>query len=699
MKVSAPEADKFSSPFSLEHEISKIKIPIPLTELVKTNSYRSHILKWLQPSSVVDPVTDVINLQDEKPTIVLGPIVEERDDSTPPFYVSLNVHDKILHNCLLDSGASHNLMPKVVMEELGLEITKAYHDLFSFDSKKVKCLGVIKDLVVSLSQIPAKSLVMDIVVADIPPRFGMLLSRSWCKNLGGSLQMDLSYATIPVFGGEFRRLYREAQLAYIISDNDHSVNHPIYAVDVDLGSSIFHIDNVVQQSFPLTKSVAAPQSAENQNLLWKLYFDGASSREGAGAGVVLISPEHEVITLSYKLEFDTTNNIAEYEALLLGLRAAREMKIQHLKVHGDSELIVQQVRNVYQTKNIRLKDYINEVWDIVEAFFLSFNIVYIPRNQNEQVDSLVVATSTFKPPFPPKLKYEVEVRYMPSIPDNVKHWRVFEEDSEIKRFIEAVDDFSSIHIDQDEDLDEANQNLNFHNMIVGHKILQFPTNHIPKGLVPLEIIFYHNDVPVKLPDPEKEAEVIDCNLGTAANPKHVKLSKFLSAKYRAKYEELLKEFTDIFAWKYEDLRTFDETVIQHKIPLKENVKPFKQKLRQINPLLLPIMEKEVKKLLDAKIIVPLRYSDWIENLVPVRKKNGEIRLCVDFINLNRCSRKDNYPLPKMEHILQRVVGSSRLSMIDGFSGYNQVVFIQMTWRRLHSQHLGVLLCMPGCLLV
>jgi hypothetical protein len=295
---------------------------------------------------------------------------------------------------------------------------------------------------------------------------------------------------------------------------------------------------------------------------------------------------------------------------------------------------------------------------------LSFNIVYIPRNQNEQVDSLAVEASTFKPPFPPKMKYEVEVRYRPSIPDNVKHWRVFEEDSEIKRFIEAIDDFSSIHIDQDEDLDEDNQNLNFHNMIVGHKILQFPTNHIPKGLVPLERIFYHNDVPVKLPDPEKEAEVTDCNLGTVANPKHVKLSKFLSAKYRAKYEELLKEFIDVFSWKYEDLRTFDETIIQHKIPLKENVKPFKQKLRQINPLLLPIMEKEVKKILDAKIIVPLRYFDWIENMVPVRKKNGEIRLCVDFRNLNRCSQKDNYPLPKMEHILQRVVGSSRMSMIE-----------------------------------
>ena len=54
--------------------------------------------------------------------------------------------------------------------------------------------------------------------------------------------------------------------------------------------------------------------------------------------------------------------------------------------------------------------------------------------------------------------------------------------------------------------------------------------------------------------------------------------------------------------------------------MQEAIKPFKQKLRQINPLLLPLIEKEVKKLLDAKIIVPLRYSDWVSNLVPVRKK-------------------------------------------------------------------------------
>ena len=82
----------------------------------------------------------------------------------------------------------------------------------------------------------------------------------------------------------------------------------------------------------------------------------------------------------------------------------------------------------------------------------------------------------------------------------------------------------------------------------------------------------------------------------------------------------------------------------------------------------PVIEKEVKKLLDAKIIVPLRYSSWVANIVPVRKTNGEIRLCVDFINLNISSLKDNYPLPKIEQVLQEVVGAQRISMVDGFSG-------------------------------
>jgi ribonuclease HI len=403
-----------------------------------------------------------------------------------------------------------------------------------------------------------------------------------------------------------------------------------------------------------------------------MFFDGASSREGAGAGVVFVSPAQEIISLSYKLEFEATNNVAEYEALVLGLRAAKEMRIQEVAVFGDAELVVQQIRNAYQAKHPRLRSYRNEVWDLVDSFFSAFNISFIPREENTVADSLAASASNFKVPLPPKFRYDVEVKYRPSIPDNVKHWKVFEDDLEIKKFLETVEEFSEMHIDQDSVSEEKLDGGNFLNKIAERNIVQLPSNHIPRGLVPLERLFDRNDVSLKGEVSEDDTGTIQCNIGTENEPKLIKLSRSLTKEQRSEYIGLLKEFADVFAWTYEDLKTYDTSIIEHKIPLKEEAKPFRQKLRQINPMLLPIMEREVKKLLQAQIIVPLRYSEWVANLVPVRKKNGEIRLCVDFRNLNRSSRKDNYPLPKMEHILQRVTGASRISMIDGFSGYNQV---------------------------
>jgi len=149
----------------------------------------------------VDQMSDTVNVADDEPTILFGPALEgaPKDSEISPFYLSLKLHDLILHNFMLDSSASHNLMPKSIMDKLGLSITRPYHDLYSFDSGRVKCLSLIKDLVLSLDQIPAKNVLMDVVVADIPPRFGMLLSRSWGAKLKGTLQLDFSYTTILVF--------------------------------------------------------------------------------------------------------------------------------------------------------------------------------------------------------------------------------------------------------------------------------------------------------------------------------------------------------------------------------------------------------------------------------------------------------------------------------------------------------------------
>lgn len=124
-------------------------------------------------------------------------------------------------------------MPKTVMEKHRLEITRPYRDLYSFESSKVRCMGLIKDLYVTLTHIPTKSLVMDIVVSDIPPKYDMLLSCSWAAKLQGTLQMDMTYATILVFG-QPRRLYRETLMKYMVSSQENPDNYPLYSIHTDL---------------------------------------------------------------------------------------------------------------------------------------------------------------------------------------------------------------------------------------------------------------------------------------------------------------------------------------------------------------------------------------------------------------------------------------------------------------------------------
>jgi hypothetical protein len=142
-------------------------------------------------------------LEDDKPNIIFGPHFEGARDTIAPFYITLNVHDRLLHNYMMDFGASYNVIPKAIMDRLGLEIIRPYGDLYLFDSRKVKCVGMIKDLVVNLAQIPVKIVLMDVVIPDIPLKYGMLLSKSWGSKLGGSLQLDMAYAMIPIFRGQF----------------------------------------------------------------------------------------------------------------------------------------------------------------------------------------------------------------------------------------------------------------------------------------------------------------------------------------------------------------------------------------------------------------------------------------------------------------------------------------------------------------
>jgi len=180
-------------------------------------SYHKQIEKVMQGKGSTSP-PDTLNVKNEFPTIFVGPHINEKEEFVVPFYETLNIHDNMLHECMSSSSASHNLMPKVVMEKLGLEITKTYHDLYYFDARKVKCYGMIKDMVVTLDQLPIKIIMMDVVVDYVPYNYGMIFSITWVQKLEGTMQMDMTYAIVPFFGGELRRLYRETNFDYVFSD-------------------------------------------------------------------------------------------------------------------------------------------------------------------------------------------------------------------------------------------------------------------------------------------------------------------------------------------------------------------------------------------------------------------------------------------------------------------------------------------------
>lgn len=178
--------------------------------------------------------------------------------------------------------------------------------------------------------------------------------------------------------------------------------------------------------------------------MWEMFFDGASSKDGVGAVIWARSPDI-VTTLHYfKLMFKCTNNVGEYETLMLGLNILKEKKTRKICVHGDSKLVINQVNGMYQTKSQRMRAYKNGVLEVLENF-VEHNIVVIPRNQNSVVDSFDTVTSNFKISVEPRKKYEVEVRHGPSFPDNIDNWQVFEDDKHIERFMCMTEEFSHIN--------------------------------------------------------------------------------------------------------------------------------------------------------------------------------------------------------------------------------------------------------------
>jgi hypothetical protein len=136
--------------------------------------------------------------------------------------------------------------------------------------------------------------------------------------------------------------------------------------------------------------------------------------------------------------------------------------------------------------------------------------------------------------------------------------------------------------------------------------------------------------------------------------------------------QFLNKNKDVFAWSAKDLQGVDRDIIKHTLETDEKIMPKKQKLKKMSEKKVKVVEAEVQRLQDAKVIREVLYPVWLANTVPVKKKNGKWRMCVDFTDLNKACKKDDFPLERVDKIVDDAANSEILSLLDMFSGYHQI---------------------------
>ncbi|KAL0455858.1 UNVERIFIED_CONTAM: hypothetical protein Slati_0925000 [Sesamum latifolium] len=167
-------------------------------------------------------------------------------------------------------------------------------------------------------------------------------------------------------------------------------------------------------------------------------------------------------------------------------------------------------------------------------------------------------------------------------------------------------------------------------------------------------------------------ELKEINLGGVENPRPIYISALLIDDEEEAYVELLHEFKDVFVGSYKEMPGLDPKVAVHQLSISKGAHPVKQAQHQFRFELVPLIEAEVNKLIEVGFIREVKYPTRISSIISMRKKNGEIRVCVDFRDLNSRCPKDDFPLRIAELMINATTGHEALSFMDESSGYNQI---------------------------
>ena len=257
-------------------------------------------------------------------------------------------------------------------------------------------MGELKDVMIQISSDSKVHQVIDIIVVNIPKAYGVILSRYWSKKLNGYIATNWSHLWL-TFKGQPNKIkverwcYMKHTVTYLNDPNEpvmfsNSILGNIYfdaffgELEVELSpyansnkqSELLHTTQIVKPHCNIVENCTKVDTNNCTNLIssscnfyleltdpfiWTLYFDGSKNKEGAGVGCLLIDPHGNRRMIPCHLEFECTNNVAEYETLVQGLRKELDLKVKCIEIFGDSQIVTRQVTNSIKCTSNHLKNY------------------------------------------------------------------------------------------------------------------------------------------------------------------------------------------------------------------------------------------------------------------------------------------------------------------------------------------------------
>ncbi|XP_052734034.1 uncharacterized protein LOC108321519 [Vigna angularis] len=631
-EISEEEACEFlkfiqQSEYKVVEQLKRMPARISLLELLMhSTSHRKLLMKVLSEAHVEHGIS-LNKFEGIVGNIISNNYLTFTDEEIPiegrghnkALHVSVKCLDHVIARVLVDNGSSLNVMPKSTLEKLpcdGMHMKPSSMIVRAFDGSKRVVMGEIELPV----QVGPCVFQVTFQVMDILPAYSCLLGRPWIHFAGvvaSTLHQKLKYVMgdkLVIISGEEDLLVSGPSSTRYIEAAEEALETAFQSLEI--------VGNTYVEPFPMNPHLSCTSIMAAKVMLKEGYkYGNGLGKYGQGRTFPLeMIGNKNRYGLGYRPnKEDDKRLIEERKERSLARMGKREPRAKKIHICG--------IKESFRSAGWVNTSHIAVVEEEARSESLNFVWVCSPGVQlnNWKTLDLPVMFKSIE-------IYDNECFENKNV--NIPKWE--------HPVINAEDDPEDGPEDDPEDDPELSPEL--------LRLVEQESKEIKPHQEDVEIL----------------------NLGDEGEIKEVKIGTSMKKEVREGLRALLKEFKDVFAWSYKDMPGLDTDIVQHKLPLKQECIPVKQRLRRMKPEMSLKIKEEVQKQFDAGFLTVAKYPQWVANIVPVPKKDGKVRMCVDYRDLNRASPKDNFPLPHIDTLVDNTAKYSLFSFMDGFSGYNQI---------------------------